>query len=115
MEIIIRILANSGAIFLADRLIPGFIFRGTPLDLLIAGAVLGLINALVKPILKIIAFPIIFLTLGLFSVVINIFLLFLATKFLPTLRIEGLAAAFWGVVIISLMNNLVTYLKSSEK
>jgi putative membrane protein len=115
MELLVRILANSGAIFLADRFVPGFVFRGTTLDLFIAGVVLGIINALVRPVLKFISFPIIFLTLGLFSVVINIFLLFLAARFLPTLRIDGITAAFWGVVIISLMNNLVTHLKNSEK
>jgi uncharacterized membrane protein YvlD (DUF360 family) len=99
MNIIIRILANSLAILIATRLVPGFIFSGDILNLLIAGAVIGLINALVKPVIQ-----------------INIFLLFLTAKFLPHLNIQTFWAAFWGVVIISLTNHFVSHLgKSTEK
>jgi len=114
MSLVIRILANSVAIWAADRLIPGFVFSGTYFDLFIAGAVLGLINSLVRPVLNIISFPIIFLTLGLFSVVINIFLLYLAASFLPPLHIQSLSAAFWGLIIISLLNNLITHLSKQN-
>ena len=109
MSLIIRILANSAAIWTADRLVPGFVFTGTYIDLFIAGAVLGIINALIRPILNLISFPIIFLTLGLFSVVINMFLLYLAASFLPHLQIQSLSAAFWGLVIVSLVNNLFSH------
>lgn len=116
MSIIIRILANSLAILIATRLVPGFIFSGDILNLLIAGAVIGLINALVKPVIQILSFPVILLTLGLFNILINIFLLFLAAKFLPHLNIQTFWAAFWGVVIISLTNHFVSHLdKSTEK
>jgi putative membrane protein len=116
MNIIIRILANSLAILIATRLVPGFIFSGDILNLLIAGAVIGLINALVKPVIQILSFPVILLTLGLFNILINIFLLFLTAKFLPHLNIQTFWAAFWGVVIISLTNHFVSHLgKSTEK
>ncbi|HEX7586190.1 MAG TPA: phage holin family protein [Patescibacteria group bacterium] len=114
MSLIIRILANSAAIWAANRLVPGFVFTGTYVDLFIAGAVLGLINALVRPILNLISFPIIFLTLGLFSLIINIFLLYLAASFLPTLHIQNLSTAFWGLIVISLVNNLVTHLSKQK-
>jgi len=114
MSLILRILANSAAIWAADRLVPGFVFTGTYVELFIAGAVLGIINGLVGPILKLISFPIIFLTLGLFSLAINIFLLYLAASFLPTLQIQSLAAAIWGLIIISLINNLVTHLSKQK-
>jgi len=110
MGLLIRILANSGAIFIADRVVPGFIFKGNFTDLLIAGAVIGAINALIKPLLKLLSFPVILLTLGLFNIIINIFLLVLAANLLPSLRIYGISAAFWGVVILSLANQLVTHL-----
>lgn len=115
MGLIIRILANSAAIWAANRLVPGFVFTGSSVDLFIAGAVLGLVNALVRPILNLISFPIVFLTLGLFSIVINIFLLYLAASFLPTLHIQSLSAAFWGLIIISLFNNLATHLSPQKK
>jgi putative membrane protein len=114
MGLIIRILANSAAIWAADRLVPGFSFTGTYIDLFIAGAVLGIVNGLLGPILKLISFPIIFLTLGLFSLVINILLLYLAASFLPTLHIQSLSAAFWGLLVISLVNNLVTHLSKKN-
>lgn len=110
MGLIILILANSAAIWAADRFVSGFIFTGTYVELFIAGAVLGIVNGLIGPILKLISFPIIFLTLGLFGLVINIFLLYLAASFLPALQIQNLAAAFWGLILISLINNLVTHL-----
>lgn len=110
MRLIFRILANAIAILIAAKLVAGFVFTGTLVELLIAGAVLGIINALVKPIVELISLPVIFLTLGLFHVVINIAMLFLATKFIPQLSIEGLWAAVWGVVIISIMNHLVSHL-----
>jgi len=115
MSIIIQILANSLAILIATRLVPGFVFSGDILNLLIAGAVIGLVNALLKPVIRIISFPVIFLTLGLFNILINIFLLFLAAKFLPDLNIQTFWAAFWGVIIISLTNYLISHLSKSQK
>lgn len=110
MRLIVRILANSLAILIAARYVPGFIFSGSAVDLLIAGAVLGLINGLIKPIIELIALPVVFLTLGLFNIVINIGLLLLAAKFLDQLAIRGFWAAFWGVVIISLVNNILSHI-----
>ena len=115
MSIIIRILANSLAILIATRLIPGFVFSGDVLNLLIAGAVIGLINALVKPVIQILSFPVILLTLGLFNILINIFLLFLAARFLPHLDIQTFCAAFWGFVIISLTNQLISHLSKTKE
>ncbi len=108
MRLLIRILANSLAILIASNLVPGFIFTGTVAGLLLAGIILGLINALIKPIVQFIALPAIFLTLGLFNILINIFLLILAARFIPHLRIETFWAAFWGVVIISLINHFIS-------
>ncbi len=110
IKIIVFILANSVSILLANHFIPGFIFQGTWLDLLVAGTVLGLFNSLIKPILKLISFPIIILTLGLFTVIINIVLLFLVAEVLPSVTIQGFWAAFWGVLIISFVNHLTSAL-----
>jgi len=110
MRLIFRVLANAAAIIIAAKIVPGFLFTGTLIDLLIAGAILGLINALVKPVIKLLALPVIFLTLGLFNIVINIALLFLAAKFIPHLAIQGIWAAVLGVIIISIVNQLVSSL-----
>lgn len=106
-NIIVHILANAAAIKIADRLLSGFSFRGDWLDLFVAAAILGLANSLVRPALKILTFPVIILTLGLFSVIINVGVLFLVAKVLPTLVITSIWAAFWGVIVISLVNHIV--------
>jgi len=111
MKIILRIIANALAIYLAARYVPGFFFTGTWLNYLVAGAILGLFNALIRPILALISLPLIFLTFGLFHIVINIIILFLAANFIPQLQIQGLWAAIWSLVIISLINNLFSTLE----
>jgi putative membrane protein len=107
MRFIVQILTNALAIFLADYLVPGIIFTGNILTLLIAGLILGLINFFIKPILKLISAPLIALTLGLFTIVINMGLLWLLTNLVPELTIVNLWAYFWGTIIISTVNVFV--------
>jgi len=104
MRFIVQILVNTLAIFLADYLIPDFIFSGDIITLLIAGLILGLINYIIKPIIRLISAPLIALTLGLFIIIINIALLWLLEYFVPELTINGFWSYFWGVMIISLVN-----------
>ncbi|MDO8240779.1 MAG: phage holin family protein [Candidatus Moranbacteria bacterium] len=113
MRVLIRILANCAAILIAAKYIPGFIFSGSPTDLLIAGIVIGLINGLIKPIIELIALPVVFLTLGLFNIIINVGLMLLADKFLTQLTIEGFWPAFWGVVVISVVNHLISHMSKN--
>ena len=114
MNLILRILANCAAIVLAAKYVSGFIFTGSPMDLLVTGTVISLINALIKPFIKLIALPLIFLTLGLFNIIINVGLLLFADKLLSELRIEGFWPAFWGVLIISIMNFIITQFKKED-
>jgi len=104
MRFIIQILVNTLAIFLADYLVPGIVFEGDILTLIIAGLILGLINAFIRPILKLISAPLILLSLGLFIIIINMGLLWLLEYFVDELTITGLWSYFWGVLIISLLN-----------
>jgi putative membrane protein len=111
----VYIVANSIAIMAADRIIPGFVFFGSWQDLLFAGAILGIINAVLKPILKLLALPIIFLTLGLFSIIINIALLYLAESLIPQLQIDSFWSALGGVIIISIVNNIIFSLAKKKE
>lgn len=72
--------------------------------LLIAGLILGLINCFIRPILKLISAPIIFLSLGFFLIVINMGLLWVLDYMMLELAITSLWAYFWGVLIISITN-----------
>jgi putative membrane protein len=104
MRFIAQILTNALAIFLADYLVPGIIFEGDILTLLIAGLILGLINVFIKPILQVITAPLIALSLGLFIILINMGLLWLLEYLVPELTITGFWSYFWGVLIISAIN-----------
>ncbi|MFH1611736.1 MAG: phage holin family protein [bacterium] len=104
MKFIVQILTNAVAIFLASCLVPGFVFSGNILMLLVTGLVLGLINFSIKPILKLISAPLILLSLGLFIFIINIALLWFLDYLIPELVITGMWAYFWGVIIISVVN-----------
>ena len=110
MRFIVRILANALAIYLAAYFVVGFDFPHQLQDwklLLLAGLILAIFNAILKPILKLISTPFIIITLGLFTIVINIGLLWLLSQFLPELAIVGFWAYLWGTVIISLVNWIV--------
>ncbi len=107
MRIILRILGNSLAIFLADYFVAGINFTGGTLKLFLAGLALGIINSFLKPLLKFITAPIIAFTFGFFLIIINMFLLWLLTILMPELVIENLEAYFWGTIIISTVNLFV--------
>ncbi|MCL4427024.1 phage holin family protein [Patescibacteria group bacterium] len=104
VRFLLQIIANAIGIWLATLIIPAIQFSGNILQLLVAGLVLGIINVLLKPILKIISSPLIILTLGLFTIIINMFLLWLTVKLVPDLFIANLAGYFWGSIVISLVN-----------
>jgi putative membrane protein len=112
MKLLLRIIANCIAILLATRYLPGFIFTGSLLNLFVAGAIIGLINALVKPIITLVALPVIFITFGLFNIIINIGLLYLADWLLNDLIIHGFWTAFWAVIIFSLTNSIISHISN---
>ena len=70
---------------------------------LIAALVIGLLNATVGLLLKIITFPLTILTLGIFLLVINGIMILVAANFVPGFRVSGFAPAFWGAVVLALL------------
>lgn len=110
LRLIIHVLSNAIGIWASVRLVPGIFFDGDWKWLIFTGAVLGFINFFVKPVIKIISLPLIWLTLGLFTIVINVLMLTLAAKISGTLTIETWTAAFWAVIVISFINYIVSSL-----
>ncbi|MDD5489384.1 MAG: phage holin family protein [Candidatus Moranbacteria bacterium] len=108
LRLIIHILSNALGIWAAARLVPGIFFDGDWRWLILAGAVLGFINFFLKPIVKIISLPLIWITLGLFTIVINVLMLNLAAKIVGALIIETWTAAFWAVIVISIINYVIS-------
>ena len=100
----VRILGNSLAFYVANLLVPGFVVNGGIKEYLIAGILLGFLNLLVKPLLKLVAMPLIVLSLGLFSFIINGLILWAIDYIFDFITIENLMALFWTVVIIGIVN-----------
>jgi putative membrane protein len=80
---------------------------------------MGLVNALIKPILVLFSFPFIALTLGFFLIIINAGMLYLTAYFVDGFRVSGFAAAFWGSLVISIvswvLSNLINAAKPARK
>jgi putative membrane protein len=73
----------------------------------VAALVLGLLNAFLGPILRFLAFPLTVLTLGLFAIVINAFLLWLTDKLVDGFKIDGALSAILGAIILGILNTLI--------
>jgi len=110
MRFIIRILANSLAIYLAAYFIPRVNVIGDWKIFLVCGLALSLINIFVRPVLKLISLPLIIITFGFFSIVINILTIWLLTKVVSQLAITGLIAFILTALIVSVVNWLVGFL-----
>jgi putative membrane protein len=107
-KLIIQILTNAVAIYIAAKVVNGFTLEEDSFKtLLTAGFIFGMINFFIKPILKLISVPLIFFTLGLFTIIINIAMLLLLDYFIPEIIITGIGAAFWGTLVISSVNFFV--------
>ena len=106
MNFILRWIGYALAVMLVANIIPGISVSGF-CGALIAAIILGLANTFIKPILMFISLPLNFLTLGLFSLVINAFLLWLAAYFTSGLEVNGFWSALFGALILSIVIGLV--------
>jgi putative membrane protein len=106
---------NAVIIYLAAQVVPGIALQGKPLwPALLAGLVLALVNAVVRPILKLIALPLTLLTLGLFLFVLNAFCLWLTSAVVPGFDIHGFRAAFLGALLITVVSWALTVFVSDN-
>jgi putative membrane protein len=105
---LLQIALNGVAVLVAAYLVPGISYTGSLPALLLVGLVVGLINLIVKPIVTFFSFPLIVLTLGLFYLLINGMMLYLAAWLLPHhLHVSGCGAAILGGLVVALVNWLV--------
>jgi putative membrane protein len=94
------------ALLVVSNLVPGFDVRGLG-PALVAALVIGLLNATVGFVLKVITFPISILTLGIFLLVINGLMILLASNIVRGFHVRGFAPAFWGAVVLALLGMLI--------
>jgi putative membrane protein len=114
MRFLLRLLLNGVAVFLAAQLIPG-IGVASPGAALAAGIVLGLVNAIIRPVLILLTLPVTLLTLGLFIFVVNAICLALAAWFVPGFTISGFFPALAGALVISVISWLLSALLIDKK
>ena len=105
---ILRLFSNSLALYIAYLLVPGLVINNGLTGFIVAGLFLGILNLVVKPILKFISAPIIILTLGLFSLIINGVLLWLVSYTLDFVVIQTISALIWSTIIVTIANIIIT-------
>jgi putative membrane protein len=103
MKILFKLLINSLSVFIAAYLLPGVVLQDY-LVALIAAVVLGVLNTFLKPILVILTLPVTILTLGLFALVINAFLIMVVSKIVPGFSVDSFLTALLFSIILSLLN-----------
>ena len=102
---ILRALIAALGLWLATEWIDG-LQVDTPATLILAALLLGIVNAIVRPIAILLTFPFTLLTLGLFLLVVNAAMLGLVAAFLPGMQIVGFWAAFWAALIVSFVSGI---------
>lgn len=110
VKLLLKTAANALAIYFASNLVDGFTFSGSWAILAGIGAVLTIFQLILSPIVKIVAFPLVFLSFGLFGTLINMAALWGIDYFVPQLTIEGVIPLLWGTIIISIVNVLFSWL-----
>jgi putative membrane protein len=112
MYFLVRLLLNAAALWIAVILVPGVEYAGRVLPFLGVALVFGMLNAIVRPILLMLSLPIVMLTLGLFTLVVNAFLLWLTAAVSGALgidfRVLGFIPAFLGALVVTIVSILLT-------
>jgi putative membrane protein len=103
MRFLARLFVNGVALIVAAYFVPGLTLTG-PVPALVAGVALGLVNAIIRPILIILTLPFTLLTLGLFIFVVNAICLALTAWLVPGFSIHGFTAALLGALIVSIVS-----------
>ena len=101
---ILRALIAAAGLWLASAIVPGIGYDGW-VDLLLAGLLLGLVNAFVRPVVTILTLPVTILTLGLFLLVVNAAMIGLVGWLLPGFTVAG----FWPAIFAAIVTGVVSW------
>lgn len=119
VKLLVRWVITTLALFAAALIVKGIRVSGTAwLAYALMAIILGLVNAIVRPILKVLTCPLILLTLGLFTLVINGFTMWLSARIANALGIgfyvDGFWPAFWGALIVSVVSVILSALVKED-
>jgi len=105
-----RVVLNAVGLYLvAEYLVQGITFDNTT-SLLIAALVLGVVNAILRPIIIVLSLPINILTLGLLTLVINGFMLRITASLVPGFSVDTFWTAVWGAILLSVISYVLNSL-----
>jgi putative membrane protein len=114
MSFVIRLLVNAAALYVATQIVPGVTYTGDAPPFLGVALVFGVVNAFIRPIAKLLTFPLIILTLGVFSLIVNGLMLWLTSALSGALglgfHVRGFWAAFFGALVVSIVSLLLSVL-----
>jgi putative membrane protein len=105
LRLLLNWILSAVALLIVAHIVPGFYVRGFG-SALWAALIIGLINATIGAFLKLITMPLTILTLGIFWLVINALMLWLASALLSGFQVSGFGAAFIGAIVLMLVNML---------
>jgi putative membrane protein len=112
MYFLLRLLINAAALWIAIQLVDGIEHRGSWSSLLIVALVFGVLNASIRPLLKLLSLPVIILTLGLFIFAINALMLMLTGWISGLLDLGFYVAGFWDAFVGGLIISVVSFVLS---
>jgi len=106
MKILVHWFLSAVAVWLVSEIVPGFQVASLG-SALIAAVVIGLVNATLGLVLKVVTFPLTVATLGLVWLIINSLMLMVAAQFVPGFAISGFVTAFFGAIVLSIVNMIL--------
>lgn len=119
MSFVLRILVNMAALWVATRVVPGVTHDGGWLPFVGVAVIFGVVNTFVGAIAKVLTFPIIIVTLGLFLLVINGLMLWLTSRISDVLmlgfHVDGFWPAFWGALVVSIVSTLLGWMVGGSR
>src|SRR3954469_18386275 len=101
---LLSVVGNAVALYATALLVPGITLHGGVASLLVAGALFGLFNLIVRPVAVILSIPLLIVTLGLFYFVLSGILLWLASFFLPGYNVAGVVPGILGSLVFAIVN-----------
>ena len=112
MQIVWRLLINAAALWAATRITPGISFDGDWRTLLVVALIFGVLNVSVRPLLWFMTLPLLIVTLGLFTFVLNALMLWLTGVVSEWLglgfHVDGFGAAFLGALVVSVVSFMLS-------
>jgi putative membrane protein len=113
MRLLLRLLINAAALWLATRVITGLSWQGPWTGLVVVALVFGVVNAIIRPLFSLFTFPFLILSLGLFTFVTNALMLWLTSLVAQRLgfafTVVGFWPAVWGALLVTITSGILSF------